>query len=535
MDKANESDRAEPAGLSGWIGDAMDRKQYADFLTAYLASKFEGSEPGGGKSFTLALDAWWGEGKTFFVERWANDLRSGTKPHPVVVFDAWSADYASDPVLAFMSSFKKALDKQIEGAGIVPEIRDKARQGVNAAVRLLRKALIPTGKIVAKGLLAKYGGVAVDELGALYKDWSHGDADEAATAAVQGTSDVAKPNDKPDEKGLDKAFEEILKAETERGALIGQFRARVSESLAALQGSGRLSAPMFVFVDELDRCRPDFAIALLEGLKHIFGIDGVCFVVSVNMAQMSESVKAVYGAGFEGFGYLERFFDMRYALPRPVGGMHSAAILGLPRVLAQYQLELGLPIQGFHGLPAPAGAGAVIGWVYESLGMNLRSQRKSFEMVLACASNIGKAKKIHILWLTFLCAIRQASPQAFEALASAGTLDEERFRAVVGRHLAPDVTRLAVEPMSSKHMHGKQPESQTVRLFDVLWEYYQAARRDLNEIRAELESPNIWRYPDAVKYAIANELPEPREPDRPYFSSLAGYYKLVQTAGQLRE
>lgn len=535
MDKASEFDAEDTPGPSGWIGDALDRKQYADFLTVYLASKFDRSGPGGGKSFTLALDAWWGEGKTFFVEHWARDLRSGTKPHPVVLFDAWSADYASDPVLAFMSSFKKAIDKQIEEAGIVPEIREKARRSVNAAVGLLRKALIPAGKIVAKGLLAKYGGVAIDELGALYRDWSDSDGDEAATSTAEAKGDAEKPKEKVDEKGLDKAFEEILKAETERGALIEQFRARVSQSLAALEESGRLSAPMFVFVDELDRCRPDFAIALLEGLKHIFGIDGVCFVVSVNMAQMSESVKAVYGAGFEGFGYLERFFDMRYALPRPTGAEHSAALLGLAEALNGYQLELGLPVQGFMSTPAPNQAGAAIGWVYESLDMNLRSQRKSFEMALACASSIGKSKKIHILWLTFLCALRQTSPQAFDALASAGTLDRARFRAVVDQHLVSDVTRLVVDPSTGNYLKGKPPKAETVRLVDVLWEYYHAARRELTEVREELRSPNVARYPDAVTDAIANELPPQRELGKPYFSSLAGYYKLVQTAGHLSE
>jgi hypothetical protein len=74
--------------------------------------------------------------------------------------------------------------------------------------------------------------------------------------------------------------------------------------------------PLFVFIDELDRCRPPFAIAMLERIKHLFEIDQVVFVVATDTTQLSHSVGAVYGGGFNSQGYLSRFFDRTYYFGR---------------------------------------------------------------------------------------------------------------------------------------------------------------------------------------------------------------------------
>ncbi|WP_081764293.1 P-loop NTPase fold protein [Sphingobium sp. Ant17] len=67
-------------------------------------------------------------------------------------------------------------------------------------------------------------------------------------------------------------------------------------------------APIFVVVDELDRCRPDYAIALLESIKHLFDVPGVVFVIALHGRQLTASIEAVYGAKFDATAYLRRFF-----------------------------------------------------------------------------------------------------------------------------------------------------------------------------------------------------------------------------------
>lgn len=69
------------------------------------------------------------------------------------------------------------------------------------------------------------------------------------------------------------------------------------------------------FIDELDRCRPAYAVQLLERIKHYFNDDRVTFVFSVDMMQLQHTVKAYYGYDFDATRYLDKFFDLRISLP----------------------------------------------------------------------------------------------------------------------------------------------------------------------------------------------------------------------------
>lgn len=69
------------------------------------------------------------------------------------------------------------------------------------------------------------------------------------------------------------------------------------------------------FIDELDRCCPDFAVRLLERIKHYFLHEKVIFVVSVNMSELQHTIKRHYGNDFNADKYLRRFFDFTIPLP----------------------------------------------------------------------------------------------------------------------------------------------------------------------------------------------------------------------------
>ena len=71
-----------------------------------------------------------------------------------------------------------------------------------------------------------------------------------------------------------------------------------------------------VVIDELDRCRPDFAIKTLEIAKHIFDIENLVFIISLDMEQLGYSLKTVYGQEMDTSGYLYRFFDYVSNMPK---------------------------------------------------------------------------------------------------------------------------------------------------------------------------------------------------------------------------
>ncbi len=109
-------------------------------------------------------------------------------------------------------------------------------------------------------------------------------------------------------KKLDKAIEAALKEHSTTKNAISEFKTKLTLLIDELEKASGIELPLFIFIDELDRCRPDYAIELLEGIKHLFGVKGIYFVVATNISQLSESVKAVYGSGFDGERYLKRFF-----------------------------------------------------------------------------------------------------------------------------------------------------------------------------------------------------------------------------------
>lgn len=74
---------------------------------------------------------------------------------------------------------------------------------------------------------------------------------------------------------------------------------------------------LVVFIDELDRCKPSYAVRLLERIKHYFIHEKITFVFSVNINELQHTVKKHYGNDFDGAKYLERFFDIPVALPSP--------------------------------------------------------------------------------------------------------------------------------------------------------------------------------------------------------------------------
>lgn len=72
---------------------------------------------------------------------------------------------------------------------------------------------------------------------------------------------------------------------------------------------------LVIFIDELDRCKPTFAVHLFEQIKHYIFDDRITFVFSINLEQLQHTIKHYYGADFDACRYLDRFFDLRISIP----------------------------------------------------------------------------------------------------------------------------------------------------------------------------------------------------------------------------
>ena len=246
--------------------DLLERKQLVEILTQLVGS-FEGP-------CVLAINASWGTGKTTFLRIWAQYLRKNK--FPVVEFNAWENDFAEDPLIALSSELTNKLDeytdKQFTEEKIIA-IKNKVKEVSQFLLPVLVRLL--TGNILGPGSLA---------------------AKEISQALASYTEDRLAEYQKTQES-------------------IKKFRCALQDMADTLRKSKE--HPLIVFIDELDRCRPSYAVELLEIAKHLFTVDNIVFVLAVNRAELAHSIRSLYGNDFDAEGYLHRFFDVDIQLPDP--------------------------------------------------------------------------------------------------------------------------------------------------------------------------------------------------------------------------
>jgi hypothetical protein len=245
----------------------------------------------------LNLDAAWGNGKTFFLERFKRHLEAAG--YLVAGVNAWRDDHAEDPLIAVMSAIDNAVEPHI---GRREDVRKAwqtvKRHGAAVAIAATKGAAMHwTRKAIGEGL-----DQALEAIGAR-------DNGQAATATTDATS-------KELASILDDKAKALLAGFRRDKRSIAIFRKELARFLESVSAEGH-RVPLFVLVDELDRCRPPYAIALLERVKHLFDIDNVVFVIATDTGQLHHAIGAVYGTGFDSQRYLLRFFDRSYVFEHP--------------------------------------------------------------------------------------------------------------------------------------------------------------------------------------------------------------------------
>lgn len=125
-----------------WKDDVLDRRAIGDFLYRLCLTQYQhyhSTEKGG--ALCMAIDADWGAGKSFFVQRWQKDLMA--LGHPVINFDAWANDLSDDPLIAFMANLQKGLeDWSKQHCGLVGRAGQAASSKLKAVMDAAPRAIL---------------------------------------------------------------------------------------------------------------------------------------------------------------------------------------------------------------------------------------------------------------------------------------------------------------------------------------------------------------------------------------------------------
>lgn len=217
----------------------------------------------------MVIDGKWGTGKTEFCHKLINLLRETKNEVNCAYVDAFKADYAGNPLITLIAAIASVIDEETEQTTFI-----------NKAIPAVRYGLKTVGKAGVAWLLKQ----SAEEI-----------ADEFEDAVKQAGED-----------SINVAVESLIKEHQDAEKNLDALR----NALIQIGNDN----PIVVFIDELDRCKPDFAVSILEHIKHVFDVDNVQFVLVANFDQLKNSIDHCYGLGVDAQRYLDKFVKFSFNL-----------------------------------------------------------------------------------------------------------------------------------------------------------------------------------------------------------------------------
>ena len=262
--------------------DKLGREKYAGFLRNIIDNSEKYQRDKMQQSYVIAIDSSWGTGKTYFTDMFENyllgfdgrDIQNENKDYTIIRFDAWKNDF-------WNNAFEPFVATVLENDMLYNDVEAR-----NASS--LIKDLFSSSITIAKGIVKKKAEDFID-------------SDSLEKAIDMSTNSVGK----------------FLLHDSTLFNEYKKFKDAILEFKESLGGIVNHQRKIVIIIDELDRCKPTFAVQLLEIVKHLFDIKGITFIFMLDIEQLSYSIKTIYGQEMDAAGYLCRFFDYITRMPKP--------------------------------------------------------------------------------------------------------------------------------------------------------------------------------------------------------------------------
>lgn len=232
------------------------------------------------KGCCFAIEGSWGVGKTFVIEEIEEQLKliqleeTNDDRYFVFHYNCWQHDYYEEPAVAIISAMLASITKD------EVLVNEKAERVIKAGYEFVGEEL------------KKIAGLYIEnKIGINLISWAEDIKKNAMTSQKA-------------EHEFDQMFNFSQTIEKVRKKL---------EKIAEKR-------TIVLFVDELDRCIPQYAIKVLERLHHIFyGLNNVVVIMAIDRNQLEHSVEEMFGARKDESSidiekYLKKFIDFSMVL-----------------------------------------------------------------------------------------------------------------------------------------------------------------------------------------------------------------------------
>ncbi|MFO1512351.1 MAG: P-loop NTPase fold protein [Verrucomicrobiota bacterium] len=414
--------------------------------------------------FVITVEAPWGWGKTKFIERWKAHLAK--EKHACLYFNAWENDFVADPLVAFIGELRPIVEAIKGGTDKNSPVRQKLHRLQELGVKLAKKSAPVLIKAAARKALGSETVKEVSEIAA-----------ESAETTAELVSETVK--------------RQIERYDEEKNS-IADFRKTLSELAEAITSSEHSQKQVVFFVDELDRCRPDFAMTLLERIKHLFNVDRIVFVLAIDREQLRNTVRYLYGSGEHADVYLRRFVDFSFQLPKPSAQAFSE--------LLQQRFEMVDFFKGRNnGNLEHERFSSAFADTAQSLNLDLRTQEQCFTRLNVIFRIWAQNTFIPTDALCVLVGLRVGQPELFENLRSArvpfadhipkkgNDNKSKEFRLVVEAIFMTTFSPVEIVRRSIAHLKNQMPtqwgdESYAIQRKIELLEHFGSHRKELNRL-----------------------------------------------------
>ena len=269
--------------------DEFNRKPIAENIIRLLTSDIDLSP--------MVIDGGWGTGKTEFCKKLIRLMQEQHRDYQPVYIDAFRSDHSGEPLLALLAEIIKACTPEDTGEQPSEQRKNITRKVAKAAGFVM--------KTVAKAAVGHVLKQNTDDLAEEFQQIMNDgqDADSLAETVTDAAATIASHT-------IDATVEALLKEQIEAEKNLETLKACLKEFAE--------EKPIILFIDELDRCRPDYAVDMLEVIKHVFDVENVKVVLVTNTKQLRAAINHRYGMEVDAQKYLDKFLKYRFALPDKV-------------------------------------------------------------------------------------------------------------------------------------------------------------------------------------------------------------------------